>query len=133
MTKYLVCYGVTLLTLLIVDGIWLGVVAKGFYQSQLAGLMAEKVNFIAATAFYVIYPIGVVYFASVAGLDDAGSWRDAALRGALFGFVAYATYDLSNWATLRDFPAQVALVDMVWGATLTAFAATVGVLVARNV
>jgi len=132
MTKYIVCYIATLLALAVIDGIWLGVVAKNFYQTKLAHLMAEKVNFVAAAGFYLIYPIGVVYFAASAGLES-GAWREAAMRGALFGFVAYATYDLSNWATLRGFPAQVALVDMVWGAALTAMAATIGVLVAKNV
>jgi uncharacterized membrane protein len=132
MPKYIVCYAATLLTLLVVDGIWLGVVAKSFYQTQIGHLMAEKVNFLAAGLFYVIYPLGVVYFAASAGLES-GAWRDAAIRGAIFGFVAYATYDLSNWATLKDFPAQVAVVDMLWGAALTAVAATVGMLAARNI
>lgn len=132
MTKYLVCYAATLLTLLVVDGVWLGVIAKDFYRSNLGHLMAENVNFIAAGLFYVIYPLGVVYFAGSAGLES-GAWRDATMRGAIFGFVAYATYDLSNWATLKAFPAQVAVVDIIWGAALTALAATVGMLVARNV
>jgi uncharacterized membrane protein len=131
-TKYIVCYAATLLALLVIDGIWLGVVAKNFYQTQLAHLMADKVNFLAAGLFYIVYPAGVVYFASSVGLES-GAWRDAAVRGAIFGFVAYATYDLSNWATLKDFPAQVAVVDMVWGAALTAVAATLGMLAARNV
>ena len=80
MTKYAVCYGVTLLTLLVVDGVWLGLVAKNFYQSQIGHLMAEKVNFLAAGLFYVVYPLGVVYFAAATGLES-GEWRDAALRG----------------------------------------------------
>jgi len=131
-TKYLVCYAATLLTLLVVDGVWLGVIAKDFYRTNLGHLMAENVNFLAAGLFYVVYPLGVVYFAGSAGLES-GAWLDATLCGALFGFVAYATYDLSNWATLKAFPAQVAVVDMIWGAALTAFAATVGMLAARNV
>jgi uncharacterized membrane protein len=131
-TKYAVCYGVTLLTLLIVDGVWLGLVAKNFYQSQIGHLMAEKVNFLAAGLFYVVYPFGVVYFAASNGLDS-GDWRDATLRGAILGLVAYAAYDLSNWATLKDFPAQMALVDIVWGTALTALAATVGMLAAKNI
>jgi len=131
-TKHVVCYGVTLLTMLVVDGIWLGLVAKGFYKEHLGHLMAEKVNFLAAVLFYAVYPLGVVYFAASSSLDS-GEWRDAALRGALFGFVAYATYDLTNWATLKDFPAQVALVDIIWGSALTALAATVGMLAAKNI
>jgi uncharacterized membrane protein len=132
MTKYLVCYAVALLTLLVIDGVWLGLVAKNFYKSQIGHLMAEQVNFVAAGLFYIVYPLGVVYFAASAGLDS-GSWRDAALRGAIFGFIAYATYDLSNWATLKDFPAQMAVVDILWGSVLTALAATAGMLAARNV
>ncbi len=132
MTKYAVCYGVTLLTLLVVDGIWLGFVAKNFYQTQLAGLMAEKVNFVAAGLFYVIYPLGAVYFAGAPGLES-GEWRDTALRAAVLGFVAYATYDLSNWATLKGWPMQLALVDILWGTALTAVAATLGMLAAKNI
>jgi len=131
-TKYLVCYGLTLLTLLVVDGVWLGLIVKDFYKAQIGHLMAEQVNFLAAGLFYVIYPFGVVYFASSTGLAS-GDWRDAAMRGALFGFVAYATYDLSNWATLKGFPAQMAVVDIIWGSALTAWAATIGMLAARNV
>lgn len=132
MTKYIICYGATLLTLLVIDGIWLGFVAKGFYQSQIGHLMAERVNFIAAGLFYVIYPAGVVYFAGVAGLES-GDWRDTAMRAAMFGFVAYSTYDLSNWATLKDWPAQFALVDILWGAAVTTVSATVGMIAAKAV
>ena len=132
MTKYAVSYAAVLLTMLVVDGLWLGVVAKNFYQTNLAGLMAERINFVAAAAFYLIYPIGVVYFAASAGIET-GSWRDAAVRGLLFGFFAYAVYDLTNWATLRGFPFQVALVDMAWGSTLTGLAATLGMLAARYI
>lgn len=131
MTKYLYCYGVTLLTLLVIDGVWLGVVAKNLYQEALAYHMAEKINFVGAAAFYLLYPAGVTYLAGVPALES-GEWRDALLRGAVLGLVAYGTYDLTNLATFKSFPLHIALIDMVWGAVLTGVAATAGVLVVKN-
>jgi uncharacterized membrane protein len=132
MSKLLVCYGATLLTLLVVDGLWLGVVAKNLYQTQLAYHMAEKINFAAAAAFYIIFPIGIVYFAGSVGLAS-GDWKDALVRGAVLGLMAYGAYDLTNLATFKAFPVQIALIDMAWGTFLTAVAASAGVLVAKNV
>ncbi|MBL8628437.1 MAG: DUF2177 family protein [Rhodospirillaceae bacterium] len=131
MAKYLICYGVTLLTLLVIDGIWLGVVAKNLYQEALAYHMAERINLVAAAAFYLLYPAGVVYLAGMPGLES-GEWQDALLRGAVLGLVAYGTYDLTNLATFKSFPMHIALIDMVWGAVLTGVAASAGVLIAKN-
>ena len=89
--------------------------------------MAERPNLVAALAFYLLYPAGLVSFAVLAHAGDAG-WRSAALAGALFGFFAYATYDLTNLATLKGWPVGVALLDMAWGAALSAVAATAGKL-----
>lgn len=131
MTKYLVCYAVVFLSMLVIDAIWLGVVVKDFYKSQIGHLMADQVNFVAAGLFYFVYPMGLVYFASAVGLDS-GEWKDTAVRGLIFGFVAYCTYDLSNLATLRGFPAQFAAVDIVWGSCVSAVAATAGMVVAKQ-
>ncbi len=102
----------------IIDMIWLGVVAKSFYQSRLGHLLGD-VNWVAAIIFYLVFLVGLVFFA-VYPAATTGVWQTALLYGALFGFFTYATYDLTNLATLKDWPLSVALVDMVWGTVLGA-------------
>jgi uncharacterized membrane protein len=114
----------TLVVFLAIDMVWLGWIARGFYRAQLGGLMRADVNWWAALLFYVLFIAGLLGFAVIPALDR--SLVRAALAGGLFGLVAYATYDLTNLATLRGFPARVAIVDMAWGfvlCTITAAAA----------
>lgn len=101
------------------DALWLTVVASKFYKSQLGGLLLEKPNMTAAVIFYVIYVVGVVAFVLSPAIEK-GSWLYALGYGALFGFVAYATYDLTNLSTIKGFTTKVVVVDMVWGTVLTA-------------
>ncbi len=103
----------------IIDAIWLSVVANKFYKSQLGPLLLEKPNMIAAVLFYVIYVIGIVVFAVMPAVA-AGDWKVALGLGALLGLVAYATYDLTNLATLKGFPVKIVIVDLLWGTVLTA-------------
>jgi uncharacterized membrane protein len=119
MVRTLVAYGAALVALGVLDGVWLGLIAKDFYRAGLGALMAERINVGAAAAFYLLYPVGLVVFVVRPALEGGGA-SAALLRGALFGFFAYATYDLTNLATLKDFPAKVALVDMAWGAAISA-------------
>jgi uncharacterized membrane protein len=109
----------TFLVMAVLDGIWLGAVARGFYRRHLGYLMADTPNWAAAGAFYVLYAIGVAVFAVQPGVD-AGSALSALWRGALFGLVAYATYDLTNMATVRGWPAILTVVDLSWGTVLSA-------------
>ena len=109
----------TFAVMAVLDGIWLAFVARGFYRSNLGHLVADATNWAPAVAFYLIYTVGAWFFATQPGVDDR-SVLTAALRGAAFGFVAYATYDLTNHATLRDWPTLVTVVDMAWGTFLTA-------------
>jgi len=102
-----------------IDMVWLGVVAKGFYRQQIGSLMRSPVNWVAAIVFYLLFILGLVVFV-VAPAMDHESWMRALLYGALFGLIAYATYDLTNLATLRDWPLLVTVVDLVWGAVLAA-------------
>lgn len=108
----------------VLDALWLGVVARGFYQSQIGKLMLDKPNMNAAVVFYIVYVIGIVAFVLSPALEKQ-SWQHAALYGALFGFVAYATYDLTNLATLRGWTLKMVVVDMLWGTVLTATVATI--------
>ncbi|WP_218940288.1 DUF2177 family protein [Denitrobaculum tricleocarpae] len=127
---YLKAYFAALATFLVVDGLWLGVVARKFYASQMGSLLRDNVNFLAAGGFYVFYVGGIVFFAVAPALAD-GSWKTAALRGAVLGLLAYGTYDITNLATIKDWPLTMSLVDMAWGTFLTAMVAVVGLLAAR--
>jgi len=109
----------TVLAMLVLDGIWLGLVARGFYRQHLGFLMADQVNWGAAVLFYGLYAIGLTVFVTVPSID-AGSVGTALWRGALFGLVAYATYDLTNQATLKGWPVIVTAVDLAWGIILSA-------------
>lgn len=102
-----------------IDMVWLGLIAKGFYRRQIGSLMREAVNWPAAVIFYLLFILGLVVFVVAPAVDD-GSWLRALLYGALFGLIAYATYDLTNLATLRDWPLLVTVVDLIWGAVLAA-------------
>ena len=99
--------------------IWLLVIAKKMYQSEMGDLMASEPNLVAGVAFYVLYAIGICIFVLVPALSKQ-SWSDAVLYGALFGFFCYMTYDLTNLAVIRNFPTQLAFIDMAWGTFVTA-------------
>ncbi len=115
----------------VIDLIWLSFVANKFYKSQIGSLLLEKPNMGAAALFYVIYVVGVVVFVLGPALEK-NSWQHAAIYGALFGFVAYATYDLTNLATLKGFTTKLVVVDLIWGAVLTATVATLSYWVIKQ-
>jgi uncharacterized membrane protein len=117
----------TLIVMAAIDGVWLGLVARGFYRRHLGFLMADAPNWPAAAVFYLLYAVGVTVFAVLPAVDAAAP-LEAAWRGALFGLVAYATYDLTNMATLRGWPTIVTVVDLAWGVALTASVATLATL-----
>lgn len=116
---------------LIVDGIWLSTMANLLYRPMIGHLLAEQFKLGPAIAFYLIYLAGLVYFGIRPGLA-ARDWRTAALNGAALGFVAYATYDLTSHAVMRDWPALLTVIDIAWGTVLTAIAATAGFWAARK-
>lgn len=121
---YGVSYLAALITMVVIDLAWLGVMAPRFYRPILGDIGLENVNISPAIAFYLIYPIGVVIFAVSPALKD-GSVGTALLYGALFGFFTYATYDLTNHATLRNWTAQLTLVDVAWGTVLVSVTSAV--------
>ncbi len=129
--QFLAAYAGAAVAFVILDAIWLGTVAKSFYFTQLAGLLREKPDLRVAAAFYVIYVAGIVYFAVTPALNSGGMTR-ALMNGAMLGFLAYATYDATNLATLKGYPAIVAVVDVVWGAFLTGTAAAAGYFAASR-
>ncbi|MHC8390877.1 DUF2177 family protein [Pseudomonas sp. MDT2-39-1] len=122
MKKALFAYSGTLLAFLVLDGLWLGVLMTSTYRALLGSLMLDQPLLAPAVAFYLLYVFGCVVFVVL----PANTWRHAARLGALLGLVAYGTYDLSNWATLKGWSAQLALMDMAWGAFATCVACSVG-------
>lgn len=118
MWKIAATYGMTLVAFLAVDVVWLTTATPRLYRPALSGLLASEPNLAAAAIFYLLYVVGIVALAVIPGVNS-GSLVDALWRGALFGFLAYATYDLTNLATLRDWPLHITLIDLVWGTTLT--------------
>lgn len=120
---YVSAYLSTLVVFLLCDMAWLGTMASRIYRPTLGDIMLGNPSLPAAGAFYLMYPAGLVYFAVLPALK-AGSLGHATLGGALFGFFTYMTYDLSNQATLRNWTAQLSLIDIAWGTLLGAIAAT---------
>ncbi len=118
-------YLLTTVVFFAIDIIWLGVIAKNLYNKYLGKLLAPKVNWTAAMIFYLLFIVGIFYFAIVPSVE-AASLEDAILEGALFGFFTYATYDLTNLATLRGWPIRIVFIDIIWGSFLTASVSTAG-------
>jgi uncharacterized membrane protein len=126
-----VAYLATGLAFAAIDALWLSKMGPTFYRGQLGGLMLARPRFDAAIAFYLIYIAGIVFFAVTPAFAHGGGWRTALGYGAALGFFAYATYDLTNRASLSTWPWKLTLVDMAWGTFLTGAAAAIGYLVTK--
>ncbi len=131
MLTWAIGYVVALVVFLGVDMVWLGTMAPRFYRPTLGDIALESVNMPAAIAFYALYPIGLLVFAVAPALRD-GSLGTALVFGALFGFFTYMTYDLTNWATLRNWTLALTLVDVAWGTVLAGATAAATFLVASR-
>ena len=130
MAYYLKLYALTVPVFFAIDLIWLGVVAKGFYQKNLKYILSPNVNWTAAIIFYLIYIAGILIFAVLPAVTK-DSLRHAALWGALFGFFTYATYDLTNLALIRGWPLNIVVVDILWGLVLCTVVAMISFYIAR--
>lgn len=119
-------YLITFLAFLVIDAFWLGLIAPSFYQAHIGYIMAEQPNFLAAGLFYLLFIFGMVVFIVEPGVREQ-TLMQAVLRGALFGLVTYATYDLTNLATLEGWPILVTVVDLAWGTFLSAAVTLVSV------
>ena len=131
MTKMLLPWLAIVATMMVLDLIWIGGIARPLYDRGIGHLMAERPDFVAATAFYLLFAAGLMAF--VVPPRAPGDWRMAAAWGALFGFMTYMTYDLTNLATLRGWPLGLSFIDTAWGCFATGLAATAGKLVADKV
>jgi len=126
--KYVILYLVTLAVFLVLDFIWLGLVARNFYRSQLGDLMRKKPVWSVAFGFYALFILGLLIFVLTPAIKS-GSWTTALLTGGLFGLFTYATYDLTNLATLRNWPLPMVVVDLVWGVVLSGAVSLISFLV----
>lgn len=118
MAYYLKLYLATLIAFFAIDMVWLGLVARTFYRQQLGFLLSPNTNWVAAVIFYLLFILGILVFVVLPGLE-ADSLKTTILRAALFGLITYATYDLTNLATVKDWPLLVTVVDLAWGTVLS--------------
>lgn len=125
-------YAIALPVFFAIDMVWLGLIARNFYRNQIGFLMKSEINWSAAIAFYLLFVVGLVIFVITPAIEK-NSWMHALGFGAMFGLVTYATYDLSNLSTLKDWPLLVTIVDLAWGATLAASVSTATYFIARKV
>lgn len=122
-------YLVAFAAFMVIDLLWLGLVAQKIYQKYLGYLMAKTVNWTAALTFYALFVFGIVYFVLNPSLAEP-NLTQLLTRAALFGLLTYATYDLTNLATVRDWPITITIIDLVWGTTLSVSVSLVTYLVA---
>lgn len=126
--KFLTQFLVVLVVFFAIDIFWLGVVARNLYAKYLGFIMAPNVNWAAALLFYVIFIIGVMVFVLQPALEKQ-SLMHAFIIGAFFGFVTYATYDLTNLATLKDWPITITIIDLIWGTVLSSSVSAISYLI----
>ena len=123
--KLILSYFLTSLVFFAVDMLWLGLLAKDFYRKHLGGFLSDRVNWTAAIIFYLIFIVGIFVFVILPAVEKSSLLKAIGL-GAFFGFITYATYDLTNLATLKNWPLTIVIVDMAWGAVLTAIVSAAG-------
>ncbi len=127
--KELYLYLLTVPVFFGIDMVWLSLVASKFYQSQIGQYLKPKPNWTAAILFYLLYIVGILVFAVLPNLEKGPV--KAATYGALFGFIAYATYDLTNYSTMKAWPLKLTMVDMVWGTVLTGTVSVISYFIAK--
>ena len=129
---FITLYVIALPVFLAIDMVWLIFVAKNFYAQQIGFLMKREINWSAAIIFYLLFVVGLVVFVIAPALEK-NSWSHALIYGALFGLVAYATYDLTNLATMKNWPVLITIVDLAWGMTVAASVSIVTYLIATKI
>jgi uncharacterized membrane protein len=130
MTYYLKLYFATLIAFFAIDMVWLGLVARTFYRKYLGFLLTPSTNWIAAMIFYLLFILGILVFVVLPGLKD-NSLKTTLLHAALFGLITYATYDLTNLATVKNWPVLITVTDMAWGTVLSVAVSYVGFMVGK--
>ncbi len=129
---YFKVFLIAFIIFIVIDLLWLGLIAKDLYQRELGQLMKPNINFTAAIIFYLIFVIALSVFVIVPGIE-ADSILKVILLGALFGFASYATYDLTNYATLEGFPLNMVIIDLIWGTSLGTLTSLLTFLIYKGV
>lgn len=130
MPYYIKLYFTALIAFFAIDMVWLGFVARTFYRKHLGFLLAPNTNWVAAVVFYLLFVLGILVFVVLPGLED-NSLKTTLLRAALFGLITYATYDLTNLATVKNWPVLITVVDMAWGTVLSMAVSYVGFIAGK--
>lgn len=131
-SKIIISYLLTTVVFFAIDIVWLGLIAKNIYAKYLGHYLSDQVNWFAAMAFYLLYIAGIFVFAILPAVEKNSVFH-AIVYGAFLGLVAYATYDLTNYATLKDWPVMIVVIDLIWGTILTSSVATAGFFITRFV
>ncbi|MFA7416934.1 MAG: DUF2177 family protein [Acholeplasma sp.] len=124
MKKNILLFIVAMIVFLVIDLLWLGVIAQGFYQEHLGELLSDEFKLIPAVIFYITFIIGLVYLVLKPGIDK-NSYKQVFIFSILYGIATYGAYDLTNYATMRDFPLLIVVVDLTWGTLLTITTSTI--------
>lgn len=132
MKSIIINFILTFLVFLLVDMAWLGFIAKNLYQKYLGNFLTDNVNWTAAIIFYLLFVVGVSIFVIYPAVNKDSVWT-AIILGALFGFFTYATYDLTNLATLKGWPLTIVFIDIAWGSVLTSIVSLSGFYIAKFV
>lgn len=123
---------VTLIVFFTIDIVWLAFVAKKIYKEQLGFIMSDKPNVLAALAFYLIFIVGLLFFVINPAIEKE-SFMSALLVGMLFGFVTYSTYDLTNLATLANWPLKITIIDLIWGTSLGGLVSSISYMILTKI
>lgn len=126
---YIYLYLLTFLAFFAIDFIWLKFVATKFYSTKIGHLMAPKPKLIPAIIFYLVFVVGIIIFAVLPGYESQNIWKTVML-GALFGMLSYSTYDLTNLATLKNWPTSVTIIDIAWGTSVSTITSIAGYFIA---
>jgi uncharacterized membrane protein len=130
MTTYTLIFLVSSVTFSVIDFVWVGLIAKRLYRRQIGHLLRDKPNVVAAVIFYILYIIGLIIFVINPALQMQGNQiLNAAVYGGLYGLFTYATYDLTNLATVKGWPLLITIIDMIWGIVISTITAIITVLI----
>jgi uncharacterized membrane protein len=132
MASFLKIYGISFVVFTVIDLVWLGFIANNLYKKYLGFIMRPSPNWPVAIVFYLVYLAGVVFFVINPALAKQ-SWKYALFAGMFFGFITYATYDLTNLATLKDWPPLITVIDLIWGTTLGGLVSLITYLIVSKI
>jgi uncharacterized membrane protein len=125
LSKLIISYVLTSIVFFAIDMVWLGFLAKGIYRKYLGAFLSDQVNWTAAIIFYLLFIVGIFVFVILPAVEK-NSFINAIVLGGFFGLITYATYDLTNLATLKNWPLPIVLIDLIWGMVLTALVSAAG-------